>query len=170
MIRIRQDEWGLQLAEVTAKRGTCLRRQVGCVLLDFQGKVLATGYNGVPKGVPHCNELVPSTHLFADARTREPLMMNPHACKGVGFPSGANLDGCEATHAEINALVQCKNDQAVWTAYCTASPCIQCVKALMNTSCVRVVFREVYPHPRAQSLWVDRDPVHFQWIHLPKET
>lgn len=46
----------MKIASVTAKRATCLRRSVGCVLLDKDGFILATGYNGVAAGQPHCNE------------------------------------------------------------------------------------------------------------------
>jgi dCMP deaminase len=166
-VRIDRDEWGLQLAEVTAKRGTCLRRQVGCVLTNVAGMVLATGYNGVASGQPHCNSAVPSLYLFADTRTREPLTTFPHACPGVGFPSGQGLDACRAIHAEANALLQCSDVYQIHTCYVTASPCVHCVKLLMNTGCGRIVFREVYPHPAAPDLWADTGG---EWIHLMKET
>ena len=132
-MRMSRDEWGLRLAEATAQRGTCLRRQVGCVLVDERGRVLSTGYNGVASGEPHCDEISP--------------------CLGAGFHSGERLDLCVATHAEQNALIQCRDTDAILTCYVTVSPCISCVKLLMNTGCLRIVFREGYAE-NAENLWV----------------
>lgn len=44
----------MEMAEVTAKRATCARRQVGAVIVDSRGYILSTGYNGLPAGFPHC--------------------------------------------------------------------------------------------------------------------
>lgn len=64
-----------------------------------------------------------------------------------------NLDGCQAIHAEQNALLQCRDVYAIHTAYVTASPCMTCVKLLLNTSCERIVYVEEYPHSAARDLW-----------------
>lgn len=143
MMRPNKDQWAQLLALVTSMRGTCLRRQVGCVLVNARGHVLATGYNGVAAGLPHCNEhdeFCPTGY--------------PHACEGAHAPSGQGLDQCEAVHAEQNALLQCKDVYTIDTCYVTASPCVTCTKLLLNTSCRRIVFAEVYPHPEAVALWV----------------
>lgn len=80
----------------------------------------------------------------------------PHSCAGAQSPSGTNLDGCQAIHAEQNALLQCKDIYDIHTCYTTASPCVTCVKLLMNTSCQRIVFAEEYPQPAAKELWLSR--------------
>jgi dCMP deaminase len=59
-----------------------------------------------------------------------------------------------ATHAEQNALLQCRDVEQIDTCYTTASPCITCVKLLMNTGCRSIVFAEEYPHPEAMDLWL----------------
>jgi dCMP deaminase len=138
------DVWGLKLAKLVAERGTCYRRQVGCVLLSARGHILASGYNGVPAGWHHCSE-------------------DPSGCPGALAPSGLMLDGCQAIHAEQNALLQCKDIYGIAACYCTVSPCITCVKLLLNTSCQRIVFREHYPHATAQSLWETGSRT---WVHL----
>lgn len=120
------------MALLVSSRATCSRRAVGCVLTNSHNHVLATGYNGVPKNFPHCN---------ADL------------CPGMNSASGSSLDGCMATHAEQNALLQCRDTQSIFTAYVTASPCITCTKLLLNTSCHRIVFMEEYPHSKARELW-----------------
>lgn len=132
-MRIGIDTWGMTLAAACAMRGTCARRQVGCVLVSDDKFVLATGYNGVAAGMAHCNEGAP--------------------CRGAQRPSGTGLDECEAIHAEQNALLQCSDQHAIHTCYTTTSPCIHCVKLLLNTSCKRIVFTSEYPQPKARELW-----------------
>jgi dCMP deaminase len=119
-----RDELGLRLAAEWATMGTCGRRKVGCVLTDAGGRQLGSGYNGPPSGDAHCSAATP--------------------CPGFGAPSGTALSACEAVHAEINALIRCAEPAAIHTAYVTVSPCVECVKALMNTSCRRIVFAEPY--------------------------
>lgn len=144
--RISRDEWAMSVAYVTALRSTCLRRHVGCVLLDKHGFVLATGYNGVPAGQPHCNaELV-------NEETGE--ITYPHSCPGCRAESGTNLDACNALHAEWNALLQCRDSQAIVSAFVTTSPCITCTKMFLNTSCQRIVFLDEYPQPAAKEKWI----------------
>lgn len=55
-MRPSKDRTFLEIASALAKRGTCIRKQVGCVLVDELGQILSTGYNGVARGLPHCNE------------------------------------------------------------------------------------------------------------------
>jgi dCMP deaminase len=144
-MRLSRDDWAMKIASVTAKRSTCLRRAVGCVLLDADGFILATGYNGVAAGQPHCNEVVEFSSHF--------LKTYPHACPGHDAPSGTNLEGCGAIHAEQNALLRCRDVREIHTAYVTASPCMHCTKMLLNTGCQRVVFLTAYPASGAQELW-----------------
>lgn len=131
-MRISRDEWGLRIAEATAERGTCPRRKVGAVALDSDGYLLATGYNGVPRGWPHCDEV---------------------PCGGEARASGEGLDECEAVHAEANMVAQCGEVGAIDTVCVTTSPCVNCVKLLLATGARRVVFRHDYQDRRAEAMW-----------------
>src|SRR4029077_17763045 len=131
MTRISRDEWGLRLAEATALRGTCPRRQVGAVALDQIGRVLSTGYNGVPRGWDHCD-------------------VTP--CGGAGFASGQGLDECEAVHAEANCIAQAPDAQRIWSVYVTTAPCVPCVKLLLATNAQRLIVRRLYDE-RSEALW-----------------
>lgn len=165
-MRPSRDQWGLGLAQVTAQRGTCRRRQVGCVLLDGRGQVLATGYNGRAAGLPHCNEErwgPPRCEYSQHGREQVVEIMYPNSCLGANSPSGTNLDGCEAIHAEQNALLQCRDVQLIHTCYVTTSPCVTCTKLLLNTSCERIVFAEEYPQKEARQLW---EAAGREWIRL----
>lgn len=174
-MRPTKDQWGLQLALVTAQRATCCRRSVGCVLVNARGHVLATGYNGVAAGVPHCNEMVEIGSDFKVV-SRNPLVempqrmvpSYPNACAGAIATPGTALELCEAIHAEQNALLQCRDPWSIHTAYVTASPCVTCVKLLLNTSCERIVFAERYAHDGpAQELWRRGRQDLAEWLHIP---
>lgn len=131
-IRPSRDMTYINMALEMSKRSTCARRNVGCVLTNSRGHECSSGYNGPPKGWPHCID--------------EP-------CPGANSPSGTDLSKCEAIHAEINALLHCKDIYDIDTCYVVASPCLDCVKVLLNTSCNRIVFIEKYPHPEAKDRW-----------------
>jgi len=133
MTRINRDELYLQLAELIAKRATCPRRQVGCVVVDVDGRILATGYNGVPSGTPHCNEGFP--------------------CPGSDLPSGQGLDKCVAIHAEQNAVLLLPDPRKAHTIYVSTTPCVSCMKLLLGTSAERIVARTLYPHEGALEWW-----------------
>ena len=130
--RPKRYEYFLAMASLVSLRATCRRRRVGCILVDSNRHVLATGYNGVARGADHCLD---------------------HPCAGAGYESGTGLEKCEAIHAEQNALLQCKDTSKIETAYITVSPCMTCVKLLMNTGCKRIVFLEEYVNLDAKNLW-----------------
>lgn len=137
------DEYFLRMASLVALRSTCARRQVGCVLVDSNNHVLATGYNGVCRGAAHCID---------------------KPCAGANAPSGTSLHLCEAIHAEQNALMQCRDINAIHTVYCTASPCVLCMRLLVGTSALKIVFAEEYPHPESKIMATSRS---ITWKHLP---
>ena len=120
--RLDVDSYFLQMAQLVAKRSTCRRRNVGCVLVDSSNHVVATGYNGVPTHFPHCLE---------------------SPCLGANSPSGTDLESCLAVHAEQNALLQLRSNDFL-TAYLTVSPCITCAKMIANSKIVRIVAQESY--------------------------
>lgn len=142
------DRYFIDMARLVASRSTCVRRHVGCVLVDARNHVLATGYNGVPAGAIHCNEPeVLSLPTYA-------RLAFPHACAGAGAASGTQLDACLAIHAEQNAILQCRDVHTIAKAYVTAFPCPSCAKLLLNTSCREVVYLEPYGEGEGLDMWV----------------
>ena len=81
------DEYFMEMAELTAKRSTCMRRNVGAVIVKDK-RAIATGYNGAPMGIAHCEE--------KGGCLRQQL----------GVPSGQRHELCRALHAEQNAIIQ----------------------------------------------------------------
>lgn len=147
------DEYFMQITKDVSARGSCLRRKVGCVLVNKHHRIMSTGYNGKASELPNCDTVI---RVLGEAY--------PHACSAAFAPSGTNLDGCEAIHAEQNALLYCKKVRKIHTAYTTASPCITCVKLLLGTGCKRIVFAEQYPHTASMDLWLAAGR---EWIYLP---
>ena len=118
----------LKIAHVLAERGTCRKKQVGCVLVDTFGNIIATGYNGQPRGQPHCDVVNPCP-AYLDA----------------------NLS-CHAIHAEMNALIRCHDVEKIYTAYITEEPCSKCMLLLHNTGCKQVIFIDEHGFPKVTKL------------------
>ncbi len=130
------DTYFMEITAVVAKRSTCMRRQVGAILVKDK-HILTTGYNGAPKGLVHCAEL---------GCLRQEL----------GVPSGERHELCRALHAEQNAIIQAANLGIAIegsTLYCTTAPCSLCAKMLINAGVVRVVFDGNYPDERAMEFF-----------------
>ena len=125
-------EYFLNMATLVSSRSTCKRRAVGCVLVDGNDYVIATGYNGVGSGQIHC-------------------ISKP--CAGANYKTGEGLDKCEAIHAEQNAILQCRDVQKIKTAFITLSPCVTCAKLLLNTSCRTIIFDKEYINTDAERIW-----------------
>lgn len=130
-MRISRDEQMMRMATIVSQRGECARRQVGAVIVDERGRILSTGCNGLAPGRPSCIDC---------------------PCPGASLPSGEGLERCEASHAEISALVTLHKPFEAYTLYCTTEPCVTCVKALLLTSIERVVYRDDYPI-NGEHLW-----------------
>jgi dCMP deaminase len=145
------DEYFMAMAMLVATRSTCIRRQVGCVLIDDNNNILATGYNGVVKGSPHCNE--------------------GHPCPGAKSESGKDLDECYAIHAEQNALIQCKDLTKVYACFCTTAPCVMCTKLFLNTTLTRMIYVESYPQLTTSKSISMMTPLagKLEWLQIPKE-
>jgi dCMP deaminase len=131
-IRPTIDEYFMEIASVVAKRSTCLRNQVGAVIVKDK-RILSTGYNGAPRNLEHCLDI---------------------GCirQQNNIASGTRHELCRAVHAEQNAIIQAalhgvSIENA--TVYCTHQPCILCAKMLINSRVEKVVFGTVYPDKEA---------------------
>lgn len=132
-----RDDTSMALARVMSYRSTCTRKQVG-VVMSLDGRVLATGYNGAPAGMPHCD------HTCTCHNTPEAVELGVHC---TGCPADANT-GCEVTvHAEANAIAfAAKHGVALGGCdlFTTLSPCLACAKLIVNAGVKRVFCEEMY--------------------------
>lgn len=127
-VRPSWDEYFIKIAALVAERSTCLRHHVGAIIVKDR-RILTTGYNGVPAGLPDCLEL---------GCLRNQLKI----------PSGERHEICRAIHAEQNAIIQAgKHGEDIdgGTMYCTHSPCIVCAKMIVNAGIKRLVTYTDYP-------------------------
>lgn len=129
------DEYFMEMAEVAQKRSTCLRRKVGAVIVKDK-RIMATGYNGVPTGIAHCEER---------GCLREQMKV----------PSGQRHELCRGLHAEQNAIIQAAHlgqSIAGGTLYCTNQPCVICAKMIINAGIKRIVIKDGYPDELAEEM------------------
>jgi len=125
----------MAIAGEVSRRSTCLRRQVGAIVV-VDRRILATGYNGAPSNVPHCEEV---------GCLREKLKV----------PSGERHELCRGLHAEQNAMIQAARhgvriDGAA--LYTTLHPCSMCAKMAINAGIRRIVCHEDYPDDLGKQL------------------
>lgn len=121
------DSYYIEIAKVVAKRSTCNKKAVGAVLVK-DNRILGTGYNGAPIGLPHCTEV---------------------GCLEVG-------NHClRSVHAEINAIIHCAHHGVSTfesTLYTTCLPCWNCALALINAGIKKVVYVDDYKDDRGDQV------------------
>lgn len=135
MSRLPWPEYFMNITFLVAERATCTRRRVGAVAVKDK-RILATGYNGAPAGVPHCLEV---GCLRAE----------------LGIPSGQRHEICRGLHAEQNVIIQAAVhgiNIAGATLYCTTHPCVLCSKMLINCQIREIFYAESYPDELAEAL------------------
>jgi len=125
----------MSIAKLVATRSTCLRRSVGAVLVKNK-RILATGYNGAPTGIRHCEET---------GCLREKLNVKP----------GERHELCRGLHAEQNVIIQSAYYGVTTkgtTLYSTHKPCIICTKMLINAGVKKIFFLDGYPDTLADEM------------------
>ena len=157
MERITREEMLMGVAEVVARRGTCSRAQVG-VVFAREGRILATGYNGAPRGIPHCTHesfTFPTRHELEHGDSwyheipdwaMEMVKTNLHENMYENIESrvwywdgqtASTSPGCTVVeHAERNAIAFAAREGIRLggsDAYCTHAPCADCARALLGT-------------------------------------
>lgn len=110
-----KDNVYMTMAYTAAQLSPCRSRQVGCIILDDRHRVISVGYNGPPRYMKHC-----STCERKEIRK--------------------DLDLCRATHAEINALVNCYSLRDARKMFVTTAPCYECAKVIANTEIHHIVY------------------------------
>jgi dCMP deaminase len=114
-------EYFLEIAHVVAKRGTCDRRKVGSVIVDNQNRLVASGYNGAPKGMPHCDDV---GHELKEIEGRQSCVRTLHAESNAIDDAGSRAQGCKI--------------------YVTVTPCYPCAQRIVQAGIRCVVYSEWY--------------------------
>jgi len=148
--RLSWNQYFLTITRQVAERSTCNRAKVGAVIVRDKN-IIATGYNGAPAGMPHCTD---AGCLIYQSKT----------------PDGEIEENCFRTiHAEINAIAQAaKNGSSIKDAsiYITHTPCIHCLKVLVNTGIKEIFYERPYKlHTLAEIL--QHTQVRLEKVDLP---
>jgi len=134
------DEYCMMLAQLVSTRSTCLRRKVGAVLVKDK-QIIGTGYNGAPKGAPHCEDV-------GCLREKNDV------------PSGERHELCRGAHAEANAVSQSAQHGVSTedsTLYCTTYPCPMCAKTVINAGITEIYYSGNYGKSLADDLLEQSD-------------
>ena len=153
MARIDKENYYLDIAQTVAERSTCLRKKYGAIIVKDDA-IIATGYNGAPRGRKNCNDL--------NFCMREKLQI----------PRGERYELCRAVHAEANAIISAPRDQMLGsTLYQTCvSPedgsivgdicsCMMCKRMVINAGITKVIYRDTKDDYRIVDVqeWIDDD-------------
>jgi dCMP deaminase len=148
--RLSWDQYFMTITRQVAERSTCTRAKVGAVIVRDKN-ILATGYNGAPAGMPHCTDV---GCLIYESKT----------------PNGDTEQNCFRTiHAEMNAIAQAaKNGASIkdGAIYITHTPCIHCLKVLVNTGIKEIYYEKPYKLHTLDEL-LRYTQVHLYKVELP---
>jgi len=108
----------LEICKIISQRSTCLKRHIGCVI-TLDDRIISTGYNGSPKGLPHCTS---------------------ENCNDKSVCPNA-------VHAELNAIAFAAKEGISLkgsTLYCSLTPCVNCAKIIIQSGIKCVIYEEAY--------------------------
>lgn len=128
-------EYFMGITKLVATRSTCLRRHVGAILVKDK-RILASGYNGAPSGLRHCEEV---------------------GClrANTSVPSGERHELCRGLHAEQNLILQAAyHGISIRDAilYCTNKPCVICTKMIINAGITKIYYEDGYDDPLSDQM------------------
>lgn len=151
LARKSKDVYFCEIADLVSSRSTCLRNQVGAVIVK-ESQILSTGYNGAPKGLKHCEDV---------GCMRDELGVKP----------GERHELCRGLHAEQNAVVQAAyHGVSVNGAkiFCTTKPCSICTKILINAGIKEIVYIEEYEDKLAAQL-IEESGLKMRQVEIPRK-
>ena len=151
--RISKENYYLDIAQTVSERSTCLRRRFGAIIVK-NDSIIATGYNGAPRGRKNCDDL---GYCF-----REKL----------GIPRGERYEMCRSVHAEANAIIAAPRDRMLGSTlymvcvnpadgplYSGTNSCMMCKRQIINAGIETVIVRDTKDEFRVIPVasWIDDD-------------
>ena len=152
MDRVSKENYYLDIAETVSERATCLRRRFGSIIVK-NDSIIATGYNGAPRGRKNCTDLC--------------------SCKRseMGIPRGERYELCRSVHSEANAIISASREEMLGaTLYmCCTLPdgsiapdtanCMMCKRLIINAGIEWVVIRDTKETYRKIKVsdWLEND-------------
>jgi len=174
----RWDSYFYRIAREVASNSKCLSRQIGAILVRDKS-IISTGYNGPPRGVPHCTHRYScDPHLMESLkRTRGTAELDANVCprRLLGYESGQGLDLCIASHAEVNTINNAAR-QGIHTLgstmylSCSILPCKNCLCEIINAGIVEVVTLEYQPYDQTSLFLIEHGGIMVRTYHLDAST
>jgi dCMP deaminase len=148
------DEYFHLICQSIASKSPCLSRKIGAILVRDKS-IISTGYNGPPRGVPHCGRernLKDKYLIKLISHQQESWGIDTIICPRhvLGYESGTHMELCPAQHAEENAISNAARN-GVSTLGCTLymnsiQPCKNCIGTLINAGIVEIVIEQLKPY------------------------
>ena len=158
------DGYFLKIAKAVGENSKCLSRQIGAILVRDKS-IISTGYNGPPRGVPHCSERYACDRfLISELERREgkDVLWNTRVCprKQIGYTSGEGLELCVASHAEVNCINNAarqgiQTNGSTMYLSCSILPCKNCLCEIINAGIREVVVVEYRPYDRTSLFLIE---------------
>ena len=152
------DQYYLGICDAVAKNSKCLSRKIGAILVKDKS-IIATGYNGPPRGIPHCSCRYSLDPVIKELIKGKSIDANKCPRYNLGYKSGEGLELCVAGHAERNALINaarhgvCVKDS---TLYMNANiPCKDCLIELINAGIIEIVITEIKLYDKVSKYLID---------------
>jgi dCMP deaminase len=154
------DEYFINLCDLVATRATCDRKQVGSVIVK-NNRIISTGYNGAPEGLPHCNSpdtYIKCSYCYHEEELKDGILEPYSRCincyeklteKDIRY-GGHDIenDHClRVIHSEVNAISQAARVGIATegaTIYCNTKPCYTCLKIIISAGIKEVVYKDDY--------------------------
>ena len=174
----RWDSYFYRIAREVASNSKCLSRQIGAILVRDKS-IVSTGYNGPPRGVPHCTDRYSCDPHLAEclARIRGAAELDANVCprRLLGYQSGQGLDLCIASHAEVNTINNAAR-QGIHTLgstmylSCSILPCKNCLCEIINAGIVEVVTLEYQPYDLTSLFLIKHGGIKVRTYQLDEST
>lgn len=158
------DEYFLKIARAVGENSKCLSRQIGAILVRDKS-IISTGYNGPPRGVPHCSERYGCDKYLISELERISGKSGPvdtRICprRQAGYGSGEGLDLCVASHAEVNCINNAarqgiQTNGSTMYLSCSILPCKNCLCEIINAGIREVVVVEYRPYDRTSLFLIE---------------
>jgi dCMP deaminase len=154
------DEYFLRVCKEVGTNSKCMSRHVGAIIVKDKS-IISTGYNGGPRGVPHCSERYLNDEKLINIMVDNeilPKKVNKCPRQFLGFKSGMGLEWCIAGHAERNALINAaRHGIAVKdaTMYMDCGiPCTPCLIEIINATISEIVVIDKYLYYDTMGEWL----------------
>ena len=180
MSQSKWDEWYFELCETVAKKSQCLSRHIGAIMVRDKA-VISQGYNGPPRGVPHCGirhqidkDLMEEYKKIHDEEFIENIMEVTTCPRYIlGYKSGEGLDLCVAGHAERNVLINAARfgiaTKGAKLFMNCGIPCTPCLVEIINAGIEEIIITKETYYDRSAEYVLKNSPLNFRIFEHLKE-